>query len=181
MVESTTFRRVLGNYPTGVCAITAITDDGVHAAMIVGTFTSVSLDPPLVGFLPDKRSSTWPHIERAGRFCVNVLASDQRSVCEQIATPGGDKYQDVGFHLSQGGSPILDDALAWIDCVVEQVLEAGDHYFVLGRAVAMETRREDDPLLFFRGRYGGFAELEASSHADADARATTGDAGGPAK
>jgi 3-hydroxy-9,10-secoandrosta-1,3,5(10)-triene-9,17-dione monooxygenase reductase component len=160
MIEAARFRQVLGNYPTGVCAITAVTDDGAHAAMIVGTFSSVSLDPPLIGFFPDKRSSTWPQIERTGRFCVNVLAADQGDLCRQLARPGGDKYADVGFTLSANGSPILDSALAWIDCTIHDVLEAGDHYLVLGRVLALDVCREADPLLFFKGRYGGFAHLD---------------------
>ena len=160
MIDGAIFRRVLGNYPTGVCAITAITADGVYAAMVVGTFTSVSLDPPLVGFFPDKRSTSWPQIEKAGRFCVNVLAADQQSLCRQLSTSGADKYADVDFVLSDNGSPILSSAIAWIDCNLEQVVEAGDHYLALGSVLALDVSREEDPMLFFRGKYGGFAELE---------------------
>ncbi|HEX7852414.1 MAG TPA: flavin reductase family protein [Sphingobium sp.] len=163
MIDGATFRRVLGNYPTGVCAITAITQDGSRAAMVVGTFTSVSLDPPLVGFFPDRKSSTWPLIEKAGRFCVNILGAGHQSLCRQLATSGGDKYAGVSHRLSANGSPILDDANAWIDCTIEQVVEAGDHYLVLGRVHAMEVVREEDPMLFFRGKYGGFADLEHSA------------------
>ena len=98
MIDATQFRQVLGNYPTGVAAITAVAEDGVHAAMVVGTFTSVSLDPPLVGFFPDKRSSSWPVIERAGGFCVNILGADQQALCRQLAT---DAF-DLGHHLLVG-------------------------------------------------------------------------------
>lgn len=161
MIDASQFRRVLGNYPTGVCAITAVAEDGVHAAMVVGTFTSVSLDPPLVGFFPDRKSSSWPMIERAKGFCVNVLGADQQALCRQLATSGTDKYVDVGFHLSAGGHPILDSAIAWIDCSIEQVIEAGDHFLVLGRVTEMAVERgDDDPMLFFRGKYGGFADVE---------------------
>lgn len=162
MIDATQFRQVLGNYPTGVAAITAVAEDGVHAAMVVGTFTSVSLDPPLVGFFPDKRSSSWPVIERAGGFCVNILGADQQALCRQLATSGGDKYANVPFHLSANGHPILDSAIGWIDCRIEQVAEAGDHFLVLGRVLDMAVERDSgDPMLFFRGRYGGFADLEA--------------------
>jgi len=164
MFDPATFRKVLGNYPTGVSAITALGDDGVHAAMVVGTFTSVSLDPPLVGFFPDKKSTSWPMIERARGFCVNILGADQQALCRQLAASGTNKYADVGFHLSAGGHPILDSAIAWIDCSLEQVVEAGDHYLVLGRVIAMAVVRDaDDPMLFFRGKYGGFADLEAAN------------------
>ena len=164
-IDAAGFRRVLGNYPTGVTAITAITDDGTRAVIVVGTFTSVSLDPPLVGFFPDKKSSSWPLIQRAGRFCANILGADQQPACRQLSTSGTDKYNNIGYRLSDNGSPILDEAIAWIDCAIEQVSEAGDHYLVLGRVLAMAAVREhDDPMLFFRGKYGGFAELEANTH-----------------
>lgn len=161
MIEPAEFRRVLGNYPTGVCAITAISPDGAPVAMIVGTFSSVSLDPPLVGFFPDKRSTSWPQIERAGGFCVNVLGSDQQPVCRRLSASGTDKFAEVPFALSDNGAPILEGATAWIDCTLHDVTEAGDHFLVLGRVLAMATVREADPLLFFRGRYGSFAEFEA--------------------
>lgn len=157
MIEAATFRQVLGAYPTGVCAITAITDEAVRAAMIVGSFTSVSLDPPLIGFFPDKKSMTWPQIEKAGRFCVNVLASDQRDLCRQLSVSGTDKFENVSYRLSDNGSPVLDGAIAWIDCKIHDVKEAGDHYLVLGLVLALKAGRDADPMLFFKGGYGGFA------------------------
>ena len=158
-IDPNTFRQVLGSYPTGVCAITAIDADGNPAGMVVGTFTSVSLDPPLVGFLPDKSSSSWPAIEKAGEFCVNVLASDQQGVCRQLARKGPEKFEGVDFALSPSGLPVLANAVAQIDCSLYSVTEAGDHYFVLGLVRSLETVRADVPMLFHRGRYGGFTEV----------------------
>jgi len=155
-IEAVTFREVLGHYPTGVCVITAMGAAGTPVGMVVGSFSSVSLDPPLVGFFPDKRSTTWPLIERAGHFCVNVLASDQVALCRQIASPG-DKFKDVEYTVSAHGLPVLDGAMAAIECRVEQVIAAGDHWLVLGRVLGLEARRDTDPMLFFRGGYGGFA------------------------
>lgn len=157
-VEAATFRQVLGYYPTGVCVITALSDDGLPIGLVVGTFTSVSLDPPLVGFFPDKRSTTWPRIEAAGHFCVNVLASDQTALCRQIASPG-DKFAGVEYTLSQHDLPVLGGAMVAIECRLEAVAEAGDHWMVMGRVLGLEARREADPMLFFRGTYGGFAEV----------------------
>ncbi|MEY2926609.1 MAG: hypothetical protein RL367_1086 [Pseudomonadota bacterium] len=159
MIESATFRKVLGNYPTGVCAITATAAGGSPLALVVGTFCSVSLDPPLVGFFPDRKSSTWPIIAATGRFCVNVLASDQAELCRQMAMPGPDKFASVAHAQSPLGNPKIENALAWIDCTLHDVLEAGDHYVVLGHVESLEIGHEGDPLLFFRGRYGGFREL----------------------
>jgi 3-hydroxy-9,10-secoandrosta-1,3,5(10)-triene-9,17-dione monooxygenase reductase component len=156
-IDQAQFRAVLGSYPTGVCAITATGADGLPVGMVVGTFTSVSLDPPLVGFLPDKNSTTWPQIEAAGGFCVNVLASDQMDTCRQIAGKGPNKFADVETTPSAQGHPVIAGSIARIDCALHGVLDAGDHWFVLGRVQALESTRDDDPMLFWRGKYGGFA------------------------
>jgi 3-hydroxy-9,10-secoandrosta-1,3,5(10)-triene-9,17-dione monooxygenase reductase component len=155
-IDSTNFRRVLGHYPTGVCVVTAVDPDGGAVGMAVGSFTSVSLDPPLVAFFPDKKSSSWPRIQGAGRFCVNVLASDQQHLCDRFAAKGADKFAGLPYRLSHNGSPVLDEVVAWIDCNLYAVYEAGDHYIVLGEVVELETVRADRPLLFFQGKYGEF-------------------------
>lgn len=160
VIEATEFRQVLGYYPTGVSAITAMGAGGRPIGMVVGTFSSVSIDPPLVGFLPDKSSSTWPQLEAAGRFCVNVLASDQQGVCRQLAGKGPDKFAEVEYSVSDHNLPVIAGALATIECALHSVTDAGDHFFVLGRVLRLEAMREADPMLFFRGRYGGFAGLD---------------------
>jgi 3-hydroxy-9,10-secoandrosta-1,3,5(10)-triene-9,17-dione monooxygenase reductase component len=157
-IEAAQFRQVLGAYPTGVAIITAFDETGAPAGMVVGTFTSVSLDPPLVGFLPDKGSTSWPRIEAAGRFCVNVLGSDQQQLCRQVAGKG-DKFAGVALATSDHGLPVIADCLAVIECALHSVSEAGDHWFVIGKVLGMAVPREGDPMLFHRGRYGGFAEL----------------------
>lgn len=159
IIDSAAFRQVLGAYPTGVCAITALDAEGRPIGMVVGTFTSVSLDPPLVGFLPDKNSSSWPQIEAAGHFCVNVLGSDQQEVCRKIAAKGTEKFAGIDYTVSLHNLPTVAGALAWIECSIHSVTEAGDHWFVLGNVLGMKTSHDGDPMLFHRGRYGGFAEL----------------------
>jgi 3-hydroxy-9,10-secoandrosta-1,3,5(10)-triene-9,17-dione monooxygenase reductase component len=158
-IDAARFRAVLGSYPTGVSAITAIGEDGQPVGMIVGTFTSVSLDPPLVGFLPDRSSTSWPQIESAGRFCVNVLASNQQEVCRSVSAKGADKFVGVEFAVSDHGLPVIANAIATIECTIHSVTDAGDHFFVLGNVLHLEAKHDDDPMLFHRGRYGGFAEL----------------------
>ncbi|CAN5366187.1 flavin reductase family protein [soil metagenome] len=159
-IDGATFRRVLGHYPTGVCVVTAIEPDGTKAALVVGSFTSVSLDPPLVAFFPDRNSSSWPRIERAGKFCVNVLGSHQRDLCRRFSARSDDKFAGLNYGLSTNGSPVLEDVIAWIDCTLEAVHEAGDHYIVVGRVHELDIVRADQPLVFFRGEYGNFAPLE---------------------
>jgi flavin reductase (DIM6/NTAB) family NADH-FMN oxidoreductase RutF len=117
----------------------------------------VSLDPPLIAFLPAATSSSWPKIAKAGRFCVNVLAADQESVCRSFAARSADKFAGLSWHAAPSGAPILDGALAWIDCGLETVHEAGDHLIVLGRVSDLHIERSTLPLLFFQGGYGRFS------------------------
>jgi flavin reductase (DIM6/NTAB) family NADH-FMN oxidoreductase RutF/DNA-binding IclR family transcriptional regulator len=151
------FRQILGQYPTGVTVITALGTDGEPAGMAVGSFTSVSLSPPLVAFFPDKSSSTWPKIQLAGAFCVNVLGAGQEDVCRLFATKGVDRFAQFKWRPGESGAPILDGAVAWIDCAIEFVQDAGDHYIVVGRVRDLDLGAGELPLLFYRGGYGRFA------------------------
>jgi flavin reductase (DIM6/NTAB) family NADH-FMN oxidoreductase RutF len=153
------FRKVLGHYPTGVCVIAALDGRGHPVGMAVGSFVSVSMNPPLVAFFPDRSSSSWPRIAAAGRFCVNVLAADQEAVCRRFASRQTDKFDGVHYRLSPGGSPALDGIVAWIDCTLHGVQEAGDHYIVTGQVQALDIA-DKRPLLFFQGGYGHFAPLQ---------------------
>jgi 3-hydroxy-9,10-secoandrosta-1,3,5(10)-triene-9,17-dione monooxygenase reductase component len=153
------FRRVMANYPTGVSVVTATDLEGQPIGMVVGTFTSVSLDPMLVGFLPDKRSTTWPRLEAAGHFCVNVLAAEQAAICKQLASSSPDKFMGIEWGLSRHNLPIIAGSSVRIECCLHSVTDAGDHWIVLGRVIELEVAREADPMLFYRGRYGSFAEL----------------------
>jgi len=158
-IDPLDYRRTLGSYPTGVVIVTGAAEEG-PVGLAIGSFASVSLDPPLVGFLPDKGSSSWPKIEPTGSFCVNILAADQLDCCKAFASKGGDKYGSLTWRTAATGSPVIDGVLAWIDCSIERVEEAGDHWFVMGRIQEMAVERDDvGPLLFFRGAYGDFSSF----------------------
>jgi flavin reductase (DIM6/NTAB) family NADH-FMN oxidoreductase RutF/DNA-binding IclR family transcriptional regulator len=158
-VDAARLREVLGQYPTGVCVVTAIGPDGQPVGLTVGSFGSVSLDPPLVAFMPDKRSSSWPKIRPAGVFCVNVLSMEQEPLCRSFASKAPDKFAQVEWTSAPSGSPAIAGASAWIDCDLERVDDAGDHEIVLGRVRDLESRPEALPLLFFRGGYGRFGPM----------------------
>ena len=158
------FRHVLSHYPTGVVVVTAVAGDGGLAGMAVGSFTSVSLNPPLVAYLPDVSSTSFPRIRTATSFCVNVLAADQHSVCRAFATRGGDKFAGTEWSANRYGAPRLAGAAAWIDCDLESVTEAGDHYLVLGRVLALDTPGDRAPLVFYRNGYGSFHPWAAAEH-----------------
>lgn len=150
--DAARFRQVLGHYPTGVTVVTGLFD-GNPVGLAVGSFFSVSLDPAFVGFCVARRSSTWPKLRKTGNFCANILAGDQEAICRVFASSGGDKFRGLGWKQAESGSPVLDDVLAWIDCSVESVSDAGDHEVVIGRVRHLEVAREAHPLVFFRGGY----------------------------
>jgi flavin reductase (DIM6/NTAB) family NADH-FMN oxidoreductase RutF len=150
--DSAHFRRVLGHFPTGVVAISAI-DQDEPVGLTVGSFTSVSLEPPLVGFFPSKSSTSWPRIERAGSFVVNVLAEHQEEVSMAFAASGGDKFGRFVWQRGANGAPVLDGVAAWIECDLVDVVAAGDHLFVLGRVLDLAVAADRRPLIFFQGGY----------------------------
>ncbi|TNM41925.1 flavin reductase [Nocardioides albidus] len=156
-IEARHFREVLGQYPTGVVVVTAPDTAGEPVGMTVGSFTSVSLDPPLVAFLPSKTSSSWAALRATGdRFCINVLRADQEDLCRAVAMRKSDKFAGFEWHRSPAGNPVLEDAVVWIDCVTDRIHDGGDHDIVVGRVVDLDFGSSGDPLLFFRGGYGSF-------------------------
>ena len=161
--DSAHFRTVMGHFPTGVTVVTAMAEDRPHG-FTIGSFTSVSLDPPLVGFLPQVGSETWTEMEGTRSFCVNVLSDQQSDLCWKFAKSGTEasRFDSVNWHPAPTGSPVLDRAVAWIDCTIEEVHMMGDHLFVLGRVVALDADANHDgepplPLVFYRGALGGFS------------------------
>ena len=156
--DSDRFRHVLGHFPTGVTIVCGMAGDE-PTGLTIGSFASVSLDPPLVGFFPMATSDTWEAIAPSGSFCVNVLGAQHSAICWRFAKHGlDDRFDDLAWHASAAtGSPIIDDAVAWIDCVTEDVHTVGDHYFVLGRVMDLrESAEAAQPLLVYRGKLGGF-------------------------
>lgn len=158
-VDPAEFRRVMSSYPTGVAVVAAVDVSGTPVGMAVGTFLSVSLDPPLVGFLPARTSTTFPRIRDAGSFCVNVLAEGQEELCRRFSARGGDKFAGLDWEAAPSGAPRLPGSAAWIDCTLHGVSDAGDHDFVTGAVRSMGSGDGSGPLLFHRGTLGRMAQL----------------------
>ena len=147
------FRRVLGQFATGVTIITAM-DGDEPAGVAANSFTSVSLDPPLVLFCVGRSSSTWPRIERARKFAVNILGDHQEEVCQLFAQKGADRFGQTEWHVSVGGSPVLHDCLAYLDCEFWAEYDGGDHIIVVGRVLDLGINHDAGPLVFYQGQYG---------------------------
>ncbi|MEO3788514.1 flavin reductase family protein [Actinocorallia sp. B10E7] len=143
-------REIMRHVPSSVAVVTALHDQG-PVGMTVGSFTSASLDPPLVSFFAGRHSTTWPLIREAGRFCVNVLSAPQHQVAAAFATRDADRFNGRSWTLSSLGSPLLDGVLAWLDCELDAVYEAGDHVAVTGLVHGGHAAVDAHPLVFFRG------------------------------
>jgi 3-hydroxy-9,10-secoandrosta-1,3,5(10)-triene-9,17-dione monooxygenase reductase component len=147
-------RRILGHFATGLTVITAATADG-PAAFTCQSFSSLSLDPALVSFSPARSSSTWPLLRKAGRFTVNILPAEHQHLAAQFARSGTNKFAGVDHSPSPLGNPVLDQALAWVDCELHQEYDGGDHTIVVGAVRALSARADAEPLLFYKGDYFG--------------------------
>lgn len=149
------FRDVLGHFATGVVVITGYTPSGAPVGFACQSFAALSLAPPLVLFCPVKGSRSWAAIEDSGVFCVNVLTAAQQAVCARFGNRDVvDKFADTSWRRSGGGLPVLDGALATIECSARSLADGGDHWIVVGRVAALSARPGSErPLLFYRGDY----------------------------
>jgi len=156
-VQPDVFRRVMGHFVTGVTVVTAL-DDGRPAGITVNSLSSVSLEPPLVVIALDRRRIMTPILWAAGRYGVNVLAEDQQTLADCFAgaavEPGREAFCGASWHPGLTGVPLLDGAIATLECTVVETFPAGDHDLFIGRVEALEARIHDPmPLLYYRRRY----------------------------
>ncbi|SAL65939.1 flavin reductase [Caballeronia humi] len=149
------FRRALGAFVTGVTVVTTIQPDGSPRGFTANSFTSVSLDPPLILVCIAKTASSHPVFSQTQRFAVSVLADDQRPVSGVFASKSADKFAQVAWHARTTGSPLMDNAAASFDCETHQVIDAGDHIILMGRVVDF-TYTAATPLGYCRGAYVQF-------------------------
>lgn len=157
-VDPAEFRRVLGHFATGVAAVTGI-DDEAPIGLLVNSFTSVSLEPPLVAFCVAHTSGSWPRMRRAQLHCICFLAADQREQARRLSTPGSGKFRGLAWRPSPSGMPVPEGALAWIEGAIEAEHPAGDHIIVVTRVHRLgrsEGAAKAGPLLFYRGAYERF-------------------------
>lgn len=159
-------RDIFGTFASGLTVITSSTAQG-PAGFTCQSFASLSLEPALVTFSPARTSSTWPVLRDAGSFTVNILPAEHQHLAGQFARSGTDKFAGVSHTSSPLGNPILDDALAWIDCELHAEYDGGDHTIVVAAVRHLSARTDAEPLLFFKGSYAGLAParrlLEAAS------------------
>ena len=156
--DGTRFRQVLGHFATGLTVVTAM-EDGVAVGFTCQAFTSLSMDPPMVALAPAKTSTSWPRIAKAGAFCVNILSSGQEAIGRAFAVTGSDKFAGVDWRPGVLGTPVIEGSLAWVECRLEAIFDAGDHELVTGRVVDLGMA-EGRPLIFYRGGFGTFSPAD---------------------
>ena len=159
--DSARFRQVLGHLPTGVVIVTGLDAGAQPIGVTIGSFVSVSLDPPYVGFFIGK-SRSWPDISKGTLFCANVLSDAQTELCWRFAKDPVDgaanRFDGLEWQKSSNGSPLLSGVIASIDCTVESVSPAGDHQFVLAQVTSLHTTDvANDAMVFYKGKVGGIA------------------------
>ena len=147
-------REALGNFVTGVTVVTTRYGDELHG-LTANSFTSVSLDPPLVLFSLSRTADCFDAFERSDFFVINVLRSNQEALSNRFATKDVDKWSEVRWRPGHGDCPLLDGAIATFECRVATRYEGGDHVIYVGEVLRFDHHPEGEPLVFFRGRYTG--------------------------
>ncbi|WP_419816240.1 flavin reductase family protein [Glacieibacterium sp.] len=151
-IDQRALRDAFGAFATGVTIVAGHGPDGTRVGLTANSFTSVSLDPPLLLVCPARGASALPALRTAGRFAVNVLTLDQQEIADRFAKRGIDRFA-VGGWSEWHGVPVLDDAMASFVCDLHAELDGGDHAILVGRVLALRSHPEAEPLLYLRGRY----------------------------
>jgi flavin reductase (DIM6/NTAB) family NADH-FMN oxidoreductase RutF len=167
MLDHESLRRAFGNYATGIAVIGARSDDGTLVGMTVNSFSSVSLDPPLVLYCPARTLRAVETYASARFFSASVLGAGQKRLSDLFARQGESKWESIGHRIGETGVPLIPDALASFECENHAVHEAGDHLVVLGHVRAVHVRESADPLVFFRSRYRSLAQSEQGGDLEA--------------
>lgn len=147
------FRDVCGQFATGVTVVTGRLDNNMPVGVTVNSFTSVSLEPPLILFCLDRNALSFDAFSLNSSFVVNILSSEQEWLSNQFARQGGDKFDGVAFNNNSHNIPVLADCLATIECRMHAVYEGGDHQIIVGDVISVDAKQDGAPLLYFRGEY----------------------------
>jgi len=155
-------RSAFGAFATGVAIVTTTDVDGQPVGLTANSFTSVSLDPPLVLFCLDRRSSNLERFRRSAVFGINVLSSHQQEVSSRFVARGEDRFAGIAWELRASGVPVIEGAAASFECERHSICDGGDHLVFLGRVLRFSFQPRREPLLYFQGRYRQIAGAAAS-------------------
>jgi len=156
MIDQRQFRNALGHFSTGVAIVTAVAPDGEPIGVTVNSFSSVSLDPPLILWSLDKKAYSLPVFQAGPRFAVHILGEHQEALSNRFARASGEKFAQLELQRGLGNVPLLGECAAVFECATAHLYDGGDHLIIVGR-VERFTSEERAPLLFHRGRYARLA------------------------
>lgn len=151
--DTLTLRKVLGRFATGVTIVTTMSEDKRPHGLTINSFTSVSLEPPLVLICIAKDAGTLPHFLGNEHFAINILAQDQTKISQKFATHNVDRFEGIEWQRGEFSAPLIDDALAYIECQRHETYEAGDHYIILGKVEKADFTDNKKPLIYYSGQY----------------------------
>jgi 3-hydroxy-9,10-secoandrosta-1,3,5(10)-triene-9,17-dione monooxygenase reductase component len=157
-MDNREFRTALGHFATGVTVITSKFHEEL-IGLTANSFSSLSLEPPLILVCIDKKSSSLRAFTKGQPFAVNILGQNQEKECWDFAKKSIDKFSNTTYYLSVDGVPLLIGNLATIECTVNELFEAGDHYIVTGLVKKADYNVTKTPLLFFRGKTAQLADV----------------------
>ena len=160
------FRRALGHFMIGVTIVTTVASEGRPRGLTANSFTSVSLEPPLVLVCIAETAASFSEFLTTEHFAISVLAAEQKDTSKLFASGRDDKFEKVAWRMGKRGSPILDSGLAWYECRAYDRILAGDHLILIGRVMSCQ-HRHGRPLGFFQG---GYVSLEAETDSDKGTR-----------
>jgi flavin reductase (DIM6/NTAB) family NADH-FMN oxidoreductase RutF len=149
-------RQTLGSFATGVAVATTLDSQGMPKGFTANSFTSVSLDPPLVLVCVDRSASCYPAFAATTHFGINILCEEQQHLSRTFASKASDKFADAPWISGATGSPIFPDSTAWLDCQLHDRIEAGDHLIIIGKVVSFGHSPASRSLGYHRGSYVTF-------------------------
>lgn len=147
-------RRAFSAFPTGVVGIGALIEDQ-PVGMAVNSFTSISLDPPLVAVSVARTSSTWPVLATAPQLGLSILGTDHQALCRQLSSRRPDRFTGADWHATEGGAVLIAKAALWLECSVHGVFDGGDHEIVLLQVLKSDFFPEVEPLVFHLSEFRG--------------------------
>ncbi|WP_025899784.1 flavin reductase family protein [Sneathiella glossodoripedis] len=150
------FRDALGCFATGVSVVTSFNQQNEPLGVTVNSFSSVSLEPPLILFSLGHAGNHCQEYQQSGKFAVNILSDKQMHLCERFASPIEDRFSGVDHQIGENGAPVFEDSLSILECETFALQEAGDHLVFICRVTNVIAHTDEEPLLFYKGAFPRF-------------------------
>ena len=151
--DSRKFRDALGQFATGITVVTTLAEDGKPLGVTVNSFSSLSLEPPLILFSLARQGGHCPEFEKAGQFCVNILNGHQQDLSDRFASSMKNRFNGIQHGLGENGCPVFADSLAVLECSAYATHDGGDHVIFVGKVTSMLTNDAEKSLIYYKGGY----------------------------